>query len=214
VDEINIKTIRVKNRKDKLIGLGTKDAPKAVNIVSLQSEDPNDQQFYPGMSAPPGITPFGLVDFKVLVATPGDQAELTIYFSEDVPEGSIWYKYDSVQNIWIDFSDYAVISPNRMSLTLYLQDGGEGDADGLANGIIVDPSGLVSPASLDTSLPADSYSNSSGSSSCFINSSREISDNEMESKAGWIILIGCLVSIFMGITCYIQQFKKNRSGVK
>ena len=115
------------------------------------------------------MTPFGLVDFKVLVEAPGDQTELTVYFSEEVPSGSVWYKYDSVQDTWIDFSDYAVLSPSRMSLTLYLQDGGPGDADGIANGIIVDPSGLVSPSSLDTSEPTDSSSDSSGSGSCFIN---------------------------------------------
>jgi len=169
-DELNIKNVKVKDKKDKLIGLGTHDAPKAVNIISLQSTDPSDQQLYPEMTAPPGIMPFGLIDFKVLVETPGDQAELTIYFSQEVPPGSVWYKYDSVQNTWIEFYDYAVLSPNRMSLTLYLQDGGPGDADGVANGLIVDPSGLVSPSSLDTSALENDSSVSSGSNGCFINS--------------------------------------------
>ena len=67
-----------------------------------------------------------------------------------------------------------------MSLTLYLQDGGPGDADGVANSVIVDPSGLVSPSSLDTSAPENDSSGSSGSGSsgCFINSLREISGKE------------------------------------
>jgi len=181
-DEINIKSVKVKDKKDKLIGLGTKDSPKAVNILSLQSEDPSDQQLYPEMTAPPGMMPFGLVAFKVLVDNPGDQAELTVYFSEEAPPGSVWYKYDSVQNTWIDFADYAVLSPSRMSLKLYLQDGGPGDADGVANGVIVDPSGLVSP---DTSAPEN---DSSGSSGCFINSLRESSGKEIESKTYWVMI--------------------------
>ncbi len=156
------------------------------------------------MTAPPGMTPYGLVGFKVLVETPGDQAELTVYFSEEAPPGSVWYKYDSVQKIWIDFSDYAVLSPSRMSLTLYLQDGGPGDADGIANGIIVDPSGLVSPSSLDTSAPEDYSSDSSGSSSCFINSLREISGNGIELTDYWVI-VACFFLIFAGIACIRQS---------
>ncbi len=203
-DEINIKSVRVKDKKDKLIGLGTKDSPKTVNILSLQSEDPSDQQIYPEMTAPPGMMPFGLVSFKVLVDNPGDQAELTVYFSEEAPPGSVWYKYDSVQNTWIDFADYAVLSPNRMSLKLYLQDGGPGDADGVANGVIVDPSGLVGPSSLDTSAPVNDSSSSSG---CFINSLRESSGKEIGSKTYWVMIEWFF--FFLAALACIGQSKKN-----
>jgi hypothetical protein len=95
-----------------------------------------------------------------------------------------------------------------MSLTLYLQDGGPGDADGIANGIIVDPSGLVSPSpsSLDTSAPEDSSdsSGSSGSSGCFINSLREISGNGIELTDYWVI-VACFFLIFAGIACIRQS---------
>ena len=206
-DELNIKNVKVKDKKDKLIGLGTHDAPKAVNIISLQSTDPSDQQLYPEMTAPPGIMPFGLIDFKVLVETPGDQAELTIYFSQEVPPGSVWYKYDSVQNTWIEFYDYAVLSPNRMSLRLYLQDGGPGDADGVANGVIVDPSGLVSPSSLDTSALENDSSVSSGSNGCFINSLQEISVKEFESKSYWVMIE--FIFLFLTALAFIRQSTKN-----
>ena len=208
-DEINIISVRVKGKKDKLIGLGTQDASKAANIISLHSADPSDQQLYPEMTALPGMMPFGLIDFKVLVETPGDQAELTVYFSQEAPPGSVWYKYDSVQNTWIEFYDYAVLSPSRMSLTLYLQDGGPGDADGVANGVIVDPSGLVSPSSLDTSAPENDSSGSSGSGSsgCFINSLREISGKEIESKSYWV-MIEFLFLLLAAHTC-VRQSTKN-----
>lgn len=215
-DEINIKTVRVKNKKDKLIGLSTTDGPKVLNIVSLQSVDPNDQQLYPEMEAPPGMTPFGLVDFKVLVETPGDQAELILYFSEEAPPGGVWYKYDSVRNTWIDFSDYAVLSPNRMSLTLYLQDGGPGDADGIANGIIVDPSGLVSPSSLNTTESGDYRADdSSSSSSCFINTARKISDNESQPKTNWVLALFILLiyaAIFFIERSTTGQINKDKLG--
>ena len=208
-DEINIISVRVKGKKDKLIGLGTQDASKAANIISLHSADPSDQQLYPEMTALPGMMPFGLIDFKVLVETPGDQAELTVYFSQEAPPGSVWYKYDSVQNTWIEFYDYAVLSPSRMSLTLYLQDGGPGDADGVANGVIVDPSGLVSPSSLDTSAPENDSSGSSGSGSsgCFINSLREISGKEIESKSDWVIIE--FLFLFLAALACIGQSTKN-----
>ena len=206
--EINIKSVRVKDKKDKLIGLGTQVAPKVVNIISLQSADPSDQQLYPEMTAPPGMMPFGLIDFKVLVETPGDQAELTIYFSQEVPPGSVWYKYDSVQNTWIEFYDYTVLSPSRTSLTLYLQDGGPGDADGIANGIIVDPSGLVGPSSLDNSASGNDSADSSGSSSCFINSLRESSGKEIESKRYWVMIE--FISLFLAVLACIRQITKGK----
>jgi len=201
-DELNIKSVRVKDKKAKLVGLGSQDASKAVSIIALQSDNPDSQQTYPGMIAPPGTTPFGIIDFKVLVENPGDQAELTVYFSEQAPAGSVWYKYDAIHNIWIDVSDSAVLSPNRMSLKLYLEDGGPDDADGIANGIIVDPAGLVVPSS-----SSSSGSSGSGSSGCFIDSIQDLSGKEIESATDWFI-IACLFLIPIE-TVLIRQFITN-----
>jgi hypothetical protein len=41
--------------------------------------------------------------------------------------------------VWLDYSDYTSFSPNRKEVYLTLKDGGFGDADGIENGIIVDP---------------------------------------------------------------------------
>ncbi len=49
------------------------------------------------------------------------------------------FKYDPVNDVWLDYSDYTQFSPNRKEVYLTLKDGGFGDADGIANGIIVDP---------------------------------------------------------------------------
>jgi hypothetical protein len=91
--------------------------------------------------------PFGLIHFKLYVNQPGDEAEVTIYFSQNPPVASKWYKYDPIEVIWQDYSAYTEFGPNQNYLSLTLIDGGIGDADGIANGIIVDPSGIGTQAS-------------------------------------------------------------------
>jgi chitinase len=164
-NQANIKSVRVEG-KTTLIGLGAGDSSQVVEISALRSENPDDKTLFPDMTGKPGEAPFGLIDFKLSVEQPGDEAELTVYFSEAVPEGSVWYKYDPINNRWDDFTDYATLSPDRKSLTLYLQDGGEGDADGVANGIIVDPSGLFVADGSSTSAGGGG-----GAGGCFIEAS-------------------------------------------
>jgi hypothetical protein len=86
----------------------------------------------------------GLVDMEVKVNTPGDTTTVTIYLTEPAPEGYTWYKYDTVTKEWTDYSANVVFNTGRDQVTLTLTDGGIGDDDGVANGIIVDPSGLGS----------------------------------------------------------------------
>ena len=56
-------------------------------------------------------------------------------------EESPWWKYDEV-NGWQDYSEHVVEydGPNK-SATIGVKNGGYGDADGVENGVIVDPSG-------------------------------------------------------------------------
>ena len=112
--------------------------------------------------------PYGLISFKVKVNTAGATAEVTIYLSEVAPSDAKWYKYDAI-NGWQDYSAHATFSADRTSVTLELKDGGFGDADGAANGIIVDPSGLGSatPAPEPTPTPAPS-GDGGGGGGCFI----------------------------------------------
>jgi hypothetical protein len=95
------------------------------------------------------------------VDNPGDTAEVTIYFPSAAGSNASWHKYDSI-NGWQDYADHATFSPDRRSVTVELQDGGYGDADGTANGIIIDPSGLGSASS------SESESNGGGGGGCFI----------------------------------------------
>jgi len=94
----------------------------------------------------PSDLSFGLFSYRLHVATPGDTAVVRIYFSDYIPFPPTFYKYDTV-NGWQDFSDDVTFNADGKSLTLTIQDGGEGDSDGVANGIIVDPGGVVSTTS-------------------------------------------------------------------
>jgi hypothetical protein len=123
-----------------MIGVSIKGCATALAVESVESEIPGQLNSY----APekPKEMPFGLINFKIAVLNPGDPATVKLYFSEPAPRASKWYKYDLIADQWYDFSAHAVFVDNRRSLTLTLQDGGAGDADGVANGVIVDPAGI------------------------------------------------------------------------
>jgi hypothetical protein len=91
--------------------------------------------------------PFGLVGFKVrlLITDPNDpnydpMANVKIVMSK---ASSGLYGWDPI-NGWQDLSAFADFTPGKTNWTeaiVTLEDGGDKDADGVQNGIIVDPSG-------------------------------------------------------------------------
>jgi hypothetical protein len=60
-----------------------------------------------------------------------------VLFSDRVPRDAEWYTYNA-ESGWHVYEG-AVFSRRRKSVTLNFQDGGIGDTDGVANGIIVNP---------------------------------------------------------------------------
>jgi len=115
-------------------------------ITSIESADEDVIDFDVDVDGIIDQMPFGMVNFKLIVDTPGDEAVVTVHFSEPVPARGRWYKYDPMHHAWSDFSSHAVFSADRKSMTLTLRDGGAGDADGVVNGIIIDPAGVVIPS--------------------------------------------------------------------
>ena len=93
----------------------------------------------------PDRLPSAMLAYKLVLHQPGQRALVTINLSDPAPAGATWIKYDAV-NGWQDYSHHAAISADRRSVTVEVKDGGYGDADGVANGIIIDPSGLSAPA--------------------------------------------------------------------
>jgi len=89
---------------------------------------------------------FGLFAYRLRVRTPGDIATIRIYFSGDIFASDVFYKYDTI-NGWYDYSEHTTFNDDGQSITLEVKDGGFGDSDGVANGIIVDPGGIASDLS-------------------------------------------------------------------
>jgi hypothetical protein len=118
-------------------------------------------------AAPPTDLDMGLFGLKLRVPVAGDTALVRLYFSPLLLDESFrLYKYDTI-NGWFDYSGYATPSDDRSFMAVELVDGGFGDADGVANGIIVDPLGAVTSTTGDDDPPAAS---SGGGGGCFIGS--------------------------------------------
>ena len=141
-----IKSIVVADGTHK-IGIQAGGSGGGAFISSIESADEDVLDFDVDVDGIIDQMPFGMVNFKLIVDTPGDEAVVTIHFSEPAPAKGRWYKYDPMHHAWSDFSSHAVFSADRKSMTLTLRDGGAGDADGVANGIIIDPAGVAVPSS-------------------------------------------------------------------
>jgi hypothetical protein len=161
------------------IGVSIKGCATAIAVESVESEDPRQAESY--ASGKPRRMPFGLINFKIAVAAPGDQAVVNLHFSEAAPFRSKWYKYDPIADRWYDFSAYARFAADRRSVTLTLRDGGFGDADGVANGVIVDPAGVVEEADAETT----GSGGGGGGSGCFISAAASEADGANAAFDWW-----------------------------
>jgi len=115
-----------------------------------------------------------IADFEVINVPVGSSADIVIPQTAAIPEGASYRKYTSLRG-WQDFdisiSDTVASAPSSggvcpaandsayvLGLTaghdcvrLHIADGGPNDADGLANGVIKDPSGVA----VEVSMTAD-----------------------------------------------------------
>ncbi len=91
----------------------------------------------------------GVVAFVLAGVTPGGTANVVISFPSAIPADAKIYKVDSA-----GFHEYpgAVINGNAVTMTL--KDGGAGDADGVANGVIDDPVAVATPVTSTTPTPS------------------------------------------------------------
>ncbi len=139
-----IKCIRA---SDGSVSIGIERASSSVEeIESLEVIDPDT--ISNTVNRPADLI-FGLVAYRLRVTTPGDTATIRIYFSGGIFASDVFYKYDTI-NGWYDYSEHTTFNDDGQSVTLELKDGGYGDSDGLANGVIVDPGGIASGGSEST----------------------------------------------------------------
>jgi hypothetical protein len=167
MDQDTIKCVKLNGRNTQ-VGLAFDESSSVAAIESIVAEDPTNPKLPAKAGTKPKNFPFGVIHYKLRVKAPGDQAVVTIYFSTSAPRNGKWFKYDPIEGLWQDFSDYASFSSNRKSVDLYLEDGGVGDEDGTANGIIIDPSGVgVTSSSID-STGSSGVENVLSAAGCFI----------------------------------------------
>jgi len=92
--------------------------------------------------APRGVTfPHGMFSFEITGLADGETITLTIELPEAVPEGTVWWKHDGTR--WYSLPNLRDNGDNIM--VIELTDGGLGDMDGVANGVITDPGGAGNP---------------------------------------------------------------------
>ena len=91
---------------------------------------------------------FGLFSYRIRLNEVGATATVRIYFSEDISGAGAFYKYDTLGG-WQDYARHTTFNDDGRSITLELKDGGYGDSDRTANGVIVDPGGLAAATSVD-----------------------------------------------------------------
>ena len=145
------------------LAVNIRNAVGVTSIDALQAIDP--AEITDTANKPLDMT-MGVLAYKITMATPGDSTQIALHLSEPVPVDAGWYKYDAVTG-WSDYSAYTTLSADRKTVTIELIDGDFGDADGLANGIIVDPAGFGLPPGV--SFPSGGSGTTSGSNgSCFI----------------------------------------------
>ncbi len=137
----------------------------AEEIESLEVIDPDTIS---DMVNRPSDLIFGLFAYRLRVSAPGDIATIRIYFSGGLFSSDIFYKYDTI-NGWYDYSEHTTFNDDGQSITLEVKDGGFGDSDGLANGVIVDPGGISSGGSTYIGASASTgVSGGDGGGGCFI----------------------------------------------
>jgi hypothetical protein len=119
-----------------------------IAIEALETIDPET------MSDTPVDFVFGLFSYRLRLYEAGTTATVRIYFSEDISEAGTFYKYDTIGD-WQDYAQHTTFNDDGRSITLELKDGGYGDSDRTANGVIVDPGGLAEAASVEVDTIRD-----------------------------------------------------------
>jgi fibronectin type 3 domain-containing protein len=166
IDQSDIKSVNV-GQASTQIGISIPDTEPVVSIAALEAENPadipNDAHAIDRLAE----FPYGLISFKLIVSHPGDEVMVMLHLSVAASADGTWYKYDPVDDTWLDYSGYTEFSADRKRIYLTLKDGGFGDTDGIANGIIVDPLGFSDPSAnlADTAGVRDS---GGGGGGCFV----------------------------------------------
>jgi hypothetical protein len=152
---------------DQNIGIQAVAVTGTAQLKAAQSIDASE------ISNPSGVQPdlpIGLYNFKIAIDAPGESVNVKIYFSNPVPGQDHFYMFDPAEG-YVDYGARSMIAPDGQTATLQLQDGGEGDMDGAANGVIVALGGYGSDATgRSGASPTGGDGGGGGGGGCFIGS--------------------------------------------
>ncbi len=141
-----------------LMTLQTSTAPGTVKLSTtdglIEDFEAVDEATLPSEGKPPLAFPHGFFSFKITGLTPGQTVTVTIKLPSAMPPTTLYWKYH-VPEGWIDVTSLLGDNDGDNILTLTLTDGGLGDDDGTANGVIVDQGGPGVPPVGGVILQAD-----------------------------------------------------------
>lgn len=154
------------------MAVGIQDGETAASVEAAASVDPASLE---NVQDTTGVTQFGLLGYKIVIDQPGQSTNAIIYLSDPIdPKQTQWACYNEGVGLQ-DCTNSTTIDESGIVVTRRLVDGGDEDADGTANGVIVDLSGPRSTSVSDSSslaISTDGQAADSGGSGggCFIQS--------------------------------------------
>ena len=83
-----------------------------------------------------------LILFRLKVAQPGATVVVRIYSRQDISMTDRYYKYNTIVG-WKDYSQNVIFNYEERYIDVVIKDGGFGDSDGIANGIIIDQGAIA-----------------------------------------------------------------------
>ncbi|MBN2514858.1 MAG: fibronectin type III domain-containing protein [Deltaproteobacteria bacterium] len=158
----NIKCVRA---SDGSVNIGVEKISDSITeIQALDAVDPAD---IPYSSERPSDIIYGLFSYRLILNQPGAVARVRVYFSAGIYSTDNFYKYDTLDG-WYNYTQHTTFNDDGQSFILELTDGGSGDSDGVANGIITDPGGISSGSSQSLSGDLGAGAGDSGRGGCFL----------------------------------------------
>jgi hypothetical protein len=146
------------------LALGIETGDQAIDIRAVANVNPS---ILPEPFFSPEEMTYGLLRYKITVPTPGQRVSVIIYLSDPIDSETPWLRYDTIMG-WEDISDRIRINSDGTRITRYVTDGGPGDSDGAANGIIVDQCGPLTVKNAAISDTKSRMSNGVDATTCFI----------------------------------------------
>jgi len=136
---------------------GTITVASSAGTLDMATDAPVSS--FPTTGLPPlAEMPYGVISFTVSNLTPGATVTMTFTLPTVPPANLQFWKY--INGAWVDCSSLlSGVADGNNTVFVTITDGGLGDQDGLANGVIVDPCAFVYP-----SIPMMFYQQSHGAS--------------------------------------------------